>query len=92
MHELDKLDIHLNLPIGTSRNALVGHCGSEKLKTALLEHGINLDDYGIVPKHQHGAWKTLMQAAGVGQKYWKDKDLLVIEAVRNIGLTDLEGT
>ncbi len=79
-HELNKLDQYLGVPIGTSYRVVVQHQNPAELNQKLIQHGIALDDYGMVPKSQRAAWKTLMQAAMVDQRYWKDKDLLLPEA------------
>ncbi len=85
-HELDNLDRYLGVEIGTSYLVLVKHQNPIQLNAKLESQGIALDEFGMVPKSQHNAWKTLMQLAGVSSRYWKDKDLLLPEAI----VTNLE--
>jgi hypothetical protein len=79
-HDLEKLDLYLGVPTGTSYRVIVQHQNPAELNPKLAPYGIALDSYGMVPKNQRAAWKVLMQTAGVDQRYWKDKDLLLPEA------------
>lgn len=80
-HELDKLDVLLGLPIGTSRSSIVRHLPPQILNSKLAKYGIILDEYGMVAKDQREAWRSLMIEAGVSSRYWKNKDLLVPDAI-----------
>jgi hypothetical protein len=78
-HELDKLDVFLNIPIGTSKGVLIGHLDPRIINEKLSAYHIILDSYGMVPKGQRNNWKLLMQFAGISRKYWKDPDELFLE-------------
>lgn len=75
MHELDKLDHHFNLPVGTSRHILVEHNDPSALNKVLVPRGITLDKHGMVPKLQWGLWNELLVEAGVDAHYRKGEDL-----------------
>lgn len=79
-HELTRLDTFLGVPEGTSFNILVKHTDPRLLNEKLLVWGVTLDEYGMVPKHQRGQWKQLMQRAGISKRYWKDPNLLSTDA------------
>jgi hypothetical protein len=49
------------------------------LNEKLAALGIQLGDWGILPKDQRPQWRALMQELDVGKQYWKDPDLLVPE-------------
>jgi hypothetical protein len=78
-HELNKLDIFLELPEGTSRRVLMSHEDPAGMNKKLLIYGVILDHDGMVPKSQRGQWKNLMMRAGIAKRYWKDPDSLLEE-------------
>ena len=75
--DLFRVDEHCGLPRGTTFKVVCLHGEPSLLNEKLVEFGIQLGDWGMVPKHQRPQWKALMQKLGVGQEYWKDPDLLV---------------
>jgi len=83
-HELDKLDRHLGLPIGTTRDVIVSHKTPVLLNEQLVKYGIILDEDGMVPKDQIRKWRDLMMSVGIGRRYWKDKDLLFPDNIPTI--------
>jgi len=75
-HELDKLDKHLELPIGTSRSVVCSHKDPTLLNEKLAKYGIELTHIGMLPKEQQPKWQALMKELGVAERYWKNKDRL----------------
>lgn len=86
MHELDKVDQFLKVEIGTTFRTIIKHENPAILNQKLLDFGILLDEFGMVPKENRLAWKRLMQKVGVSKRFWKDKDLLLPEST----ITSLE--
>lgn len=86
MHELDKVDQFLGIEIGTTYKTIIKHQNPAVLNQKLLDFGVLLDEFGMVPKNCHMAWKQLMQRIGVSARFWKDKNLLLPEST----ITSLE--
>lgn len=80
VHELDKLDNFLDIPIGTSYRVLIQHSNPDLLNTKLVDQGIILDQDGIVPKSQRAKWKELMIKAEISSKYWRDPESLILDS------------
>lgn len=74
--DLFLVDEHFGLPRGTTFK-IICLCGDPTvLNEKVADRGIELGDWGLLPKDQRPQWKALMQELGVGQDYWKDPDLL----------------
>jgi hypothetical protein len=79
-NDLFLVDEHFGLPRGTTYKTICLHAEPTLLNEKLAARGMQLGDWGMLPKEQRPQWKALMQELGVAQEYWKDPDLLVPEA------------
>ena len=75
--DLHRVDEYFRLPNGATYKTICLHGEPSLLNEKLTAYGIQLGDWGMVPKDQRPQWQALMKQLGVGKEYWKDPDLLV---------------
>lgn len=73
--ELNKVDVFLDLPLGTTYNVIGLHGNPSLLNEKLAPFGIHLEEmFGFVPKKQWNKWNALLEKCDIKCTYWKTED------------------
>jgi hypothetical protein len=83
--DLHRVDEHFCLPKGTTYKTMCLLGEPSLLNEKLAALGIQLGDWGILPKEQRPQWQALMKQLDIGTQYWKDPDLLLVKPIRKAG-------
>ncbi len=83
IEDLNKVDIHFNLPIGTTANAIAYH---QPAAIQLLNEKVNniIAVTGVIDKKDRPAWTELMVKLNVSRAWWLCGDPSIDESSHKI--------
>jgi hypothetical protein len=88
MHELDKIDVKLGLPVGLTKSVFVDHNTENVtvLRNALVVYGVRINEDTSIPKEDRSAWKSLALSTGLPPEWLMDEELMETEEIPELGI------